>query len=273
MEEKEAKRVSLELMKTLTNLVFVAGVFLSGCSCPQDVLTIASPYHSASELVGRYHVVGTSVENRQIECSVLGKGEDGILIIASIHGNENGGTPLVLQLTEYLHQHQNLLRGRKVVFLPVANPDGVFYNSRFNARGVDLNRNFSAANRRNNEQFGHTALSEPEARIIKQLIEEYSPDRIVTIHQGLECIDYDGPGKALADRMAEYCSLPIRKIGAQPGSLGSYAGETLGIPIITFELPRRHGGFNSKRLWEQYGTALVAAVVYPEKAKLTKADF
>jgi protein MpaA len=268
MEEKEAKRVSLGLMKILTNLVFVTGVFLAGCSCPQDVLTIASPYHSASELVGRYHVVGTSVENRQIECLVLGEGEDVVLIIASIHGNENAGTPLVLQLTEYLYQHKDILQGRQVVFLPVANPDGVFYNCRFNTRGVDLNRNFSAANRRNNAQFGHTALSEPEARIIKQLIEECSPDRIVTIHQGLDCIDYDGPGKMLAERMAQYCSLPIKKIGEQSGSLGSYAGETLGIPIITIELPWRHGGFNSKCLWEQYGAVLVAAVVHPEKVKL-----
>ena len=255
----------IEKMKILTNLVFVTGVFLSGCSCPQDILTITSPYHSASEMVGRYHVVGTSIENRQIECLVLGKGEDVVLIIASIHGNENGGTPLVLQLTEYLHQHPDLLRGRKVVLLPVANPDGVFYNYRFNARGVDLNRNFSAANRRNIAQFGHTALSEPEARIIKQLVEEYLPDRIVTIHQGLDCIDHDGPGKALAERMAQYCSLPVKKLGAQPGSLGSYAGETLGIPIITLELPWRHGGFNSKHLWDKYGAALVTAVVYLER--------
>ncbi len=188
-----------------------------------------------------------------------------VFVIASIHGNENGGTPLVLQLTEYLHQHRDLLQGRKVVLLPVANPDGVFYNSRFNTRGVDLNRNFSTTNRRNNAQFGHTALSEPEARIIKQLIEEYSPDRIVTIHQGLDCVDYDGPGKELAERMAQYCSLPIRKLGAQYGSLGSYAGEALGIPIITLELPWRHGGFNSKHLWDKYGAALVSVVVYPER--------
>ena len=268
MEEKEAKRGGLELMKTVTNLVFVAGLFLAGCSCPRDVLTIASPYHSASELVGRYHVVGTSVENRQIECLVLGQGEDVVFVIASIHGNENAGTPLALQLAKYLNRHKDILQDRQVVLLPVANPDGVFYNCRFNARGVDLNRNFSAANRRNIEQFGDTALSEPEARIIKQLIEEYSPGRIVTIHQGLDCIDYDGPGKALAERMAQYCSLPIKKLGARPGSLGSYAGETLGIPIITIELPRVHEGFNSKRLWEQYGAVLVAAVVYPEEAKL-----
>jgi len=232
---------------------------LGGCYSPTIAPVVIADLH-------RY-VVGVSVEGRPVECLVIGEGEDVILIIASIHGNENAGTPLVLQLAEYLQQHPHLLRGRKVVLLPVANPDGVVYNSRCNARGVDLNRNFAAANRRNNAQFGHTALSEPEARIIDRLVRQHTPNRIVTIHQGLDCIDYDGPGKALADRMAQHCSLSVRKIGAQPGSLGSYAGETLGVPIITLELPWRHGGFNSERLWQLYGTALIAAVVYPEKVK------
>ena len=233
-------------------------------------MTIAWPYNWQSQLARRYDVAGTSVENRPIESLVLGRGDDVIFVIASIHGNENVGTPLILQLTEYLYQHQNLLKGRKVVLLPVANPDGVFYNSRFNARGVDLNRNFSADNRRNNEQFGQAGLSEPEARIIGELIETHNPDRIVTIHQiskGTGCIDYDGPGKELAEHMGQYCPLAVKKIGAQPGSLGSYAGETLDIAIITVELPREHGGFNSQRLWQRYGGALVAAVLYPEKSK------
>ena len=261
-------------MRKLINFILITGVFLSGCAGPQksniDKLIISSPYHAASQWVGRYHVVGTSVENRQIECLVLGEGEDVALIMASIHGNENVGTPLVLQLTEYLQQHRHLLRGRKIVLLPVANPDGVFYNCRFNAHGVDLNRNFQAANRRNNAQFGQTALSEPEARVIEQLIRQYAPDRIVTIHQPLSCIDYDGPGEAMANCMARYCDLHIRKLGAKPGSLGSYAGETLGIPIITFELPNRHGGFNSEQLWERYGAALIAAVVYPDRVKINE---
>ena len=84
----------------------------------------------------------------------------------------------------------------------MANPDGVFYNSRFNAHGVDLNRNFQAANRRNNARFGQTALSEPEARVIEQLIRQYAPDRIVTIHQPLSCIDYDGPAVIVARKVS-----------------------------------------------------------------------
>ena len=150
------------------------------------------------------------------------------------------------------------------MILPVANPDGAAYNTRYNANKVDLNRNFATANRINNAEFGRTALSEPEARAIQQLIRQYNPDRIVSIHQSQSCIDYDGPGYAIAGRMAQYCGLPVKKVGAKPGSLGSYAGLTLGIPIITLELSQSDSGVSSDSLWQRYGKALLAAVTYPE---------
>jgi len=67
--------------------------------------------------------------------------------------------------------------------------------------------------------------------------------------------------------MARYCDLPVRKLGARPGSLGSYAGENLRIPIITFELPCDADSLDSKSLWTRYGSALIAAVLYPDIAK------
>jgi len=138
------------------------------------------------------------------------------------------------------------------------------HNSRFNANGVDLNRNFPASNRVKDKRSGATAFSEPEARLVKQLIEQYSPDRIISIHQPLACIDYDGPGTTLAARMAQYCSLPVKKLGAKPGSLGSYAGVDLGIPIITFEMRQNDSKLNSDTLWRRYGKALIAAIIYPD---------
>jgi protein MpaA len=132
---------------------------------------------------------------------------------------------------------------------------------------VDLNRNFPSANRINERQSGAAALSEPEARVIKQLIEQYAPDRIVSLHQPFSCIDYDGPGTTLAVRMAQYCNLPVKKMGAIPGSLGSYAGVDLGIPIITFEMRQNDSGLDSNILWQRYGKALVAAIVYPERVQ------
>jgi protein MpaA len=202
-----------------------------------------------------------------LEYVVFGQGRDVILVLATIHGNEPAGTPLVLRLAKYLQRHPLMLRGRMVVLVPMANPDGRVNNRRSNANGVDLNRNFETANRRNNRKFGHRALSEPESRFIHLLIRQYKPDRIISIHQPLTCIDYDGPAKALAQCMARYCDLPVRKLGAKPGSLGSYAGETLSIPIITFELPRDASRAAPESVWAKYGNALVAAVLYSDLAK------
>ena len=196
---------------------------------------------------------------------VLGEGRDVIFVLAAIHGNEQAGIPLCRRLYDYLLQHSNLLVGRKLVIMPIANPDGVAHNQRQNARGIDLNRNFEAANRQNSARYGFSALSEPESRVIKEVIRQHAPDRIVTLHEPLSCIDYDGPGKALAERMGQYCDLPVKKLGANPGSLGAYAGVTLGIPIITVEYPKGSGALEADILWTKYGRMLLAAVVYPQR--------
>ena len=89
--------------------------------------------------------------------------------------------------------------------------------------------------------------------------------RIVSIHQPLNCIDYDGPGQALAARMADSCRLSVRKLGARPGSLGSFTGEEKGIPTVTMELPREASQLSEEALWSRYGPAMLAAVTFPRQ--------
>jgi len=257
---------NLSMMSTAWALLAVLS--LAGCYqpvSPPEIIAERRPSPVIS--LPEQRIVGMSVRGRPIWCTVLGQGQDVTFILAAIHGDEPAGTPLVQRLAEYLQSRPNLLAGRKVVLLPVANPDGMAYNSRYNAKGVDINRNFAAANRQNNAQNGYTPLSEPEARAIASVIRQYSPDRIVSIHQPLTCIDYDGPAWPLANYLAQHCDLPIRKIGAQPGSLGSYGGLTLQIPIITLELPHGADRLSQDSLWQRYGTCLLSAVVYPSRAK------
>jgi len=208
-------------------------------------------------------LLGRSLEDRPIVYSVLGGGDDVVLVIATIHGNEKAGTPIVHRIEEYLKANRQLLSGRKVVLVPNVNPDGCFHNRRFNARGVDLNRNFSAVNRVNNRVNGASAFSEPESRIIEKLISEHSPDRIIVFHEPLDCLDYDGPGFSLAMHMGNYCNLEVSKLGARPGSLGSYAGVGLGIATITVELKKEDGELGQDALWGRYGTMLLAGITYP----------
>ena len=214
--------------------------------------------------------LGKSFEGRPIECIVHGDGPDVLMVIATIHGNEAAGTPLIAVFSEWLISHPAELVGRQVVIVPVANPDGFAANKRFNARGVDLNRNFPAGNWKEKQAekvslHGHAPLSEPESRILMQVVCRYFPNRVVSIHQPLVCIDYDGPGLPLAKAMAAKCDLPVKKLGGRPGSFGSFVGETLGKPIITLELPKE-AGMDEKILWQHYGKSLIAALRFSGKS-------
>jgi protein MpaA len=150
--------------------------------------------------------------------------------------------------------------------MATANPDGKVAITRGNARGVDLNRNFPSGNRVNNATNGPGGLSEPEAVAIDQIIRKYRPDRIVTLHQPLACVDYDGPAQDLAERMAGHCDLPVKKLGARPGSLGSYAGETLNIPTVTLEMLKNDTWLSDIQLWNRYGSSLLTAINSPNAA-------
>jgi protein MpaA len=188
------------------------------------------------------------------------------MIIATIHGDEAAGTPLTHRLHRHLLANPGLVDGRRVVLIPVANPDGLHRRRRTNVHGIDLNRNFPASNFRTTRRHGKKPLSEPEAQALQRMILRYAPSRIVSIHQPVSCIDWDGPGEKLARAMAETCSLKAKRIGSRPGSLGSWVGLELKKPIITLELPRSADRLTEDQLWRRYGRMMVQAVVFPDLA-------
>ena len=50
-------------------------------------------------------VIGLSVEGRPIRCQVYGDGPDVIWYIATIHGNEAAGTPLMAEFVDWLKKN------------------------------------------------------------------------------------------------------------------------------------------------------------------------
>jgi protein MpaA len=245
----------------LTGAYTLTTVF--ACGCAELTRTVDNFLHLRPSNI---HVAGRSVQGRSIEYSVHGRSEQTIFILGAIHGNEPASAVLVRSLQNYLTDNPQLkfLIDKRVVVLPVANPDGLAAGTHANANNVNLNRNFQAANRINSAKFGFKPLSEPESKAITKLIEKYKPDLIVSVHQPLGCVDFDGPAGEVAAVVSEACGLPVRKLGAMPGSLGSYAGETLNIPIITLELPRGTENLSEPMLWELYRAALLCAIEFPE---------
>lgn len=214
-------------------------------------------------MVSEPSVLTHSVEGRPVEYYNIGSGDDVVLVIGGIHGNEPASSMLAHELIDRLDS--DILGDRRVIVVPASNPDGLAAGTRHNARGVDLNRNFPADNRENIPRYGLEGFSEPESRALAELQQKYRPDRIISIHQPLECIDFDGPGLEIAQAMAEYCELPVKQLGAMPGSYGSYAGIEFGIPIITFEMRRGDEQYSHEQLWQMYGGAIMAGIFYPEK--------
>jgi protein MpaA len=209
-------------------------------------------------------VIGHSVGGRPIMSEIYGAGEATILIIATIHGNESVGTPLVQKLGEYLLANPEVLEGKRVIVVPVANPDGMEANRRANVRGVDLNRNFPAFNYTATRNHGTAPLSEPESQALHDLILNRNPKLIISIHQPLACIDYDGPADGVARAMSSNSRLPLKKLGSLAGSLGSFAGVSRKTPIVTVEFSRSADSLSAQAMWDRYGRMLLVGICYPQ---------
>jgi len=261
----------IQTTRPLALMLMLAPFWSAGCLRPVSGPQEARPGRTGP-LPVRSLVAGWSVEGRPIDCLVLGDGDEVVLIMASIHGNEPAGTPLVSRLVDHLMEQPATVDGLRVVVIPVANPDGFALGRRQNVNGVDLNRNFPASNYHASDSHGAEALSEPESLALRGLLDTFKPRRIVSLHQpinyGDPCIDYDGPAAGLAHAMAERCDLPVMKLGGRGGSLGSYAGQTLNIPIITVELPREATDWDASMLWDRYGDMLLTALQPPEAVSM-----
>ncbi len=208
---------------------------------------------------------GTSREGRPIEYAVFGEGPVTVLLLAGIHGNEEAGTPLLEELAARFAAYGvglPWMRGKRVVVLPALNPDGLAANRRYNADGIDLNRNFPARNFADSRRRGDEPLSEPESRALHDLVLELRPHHVLTFHMPVGVIDYDGPAGELAQRVSETCGLPVKQLGSRPGSLGSWLGVDLAIPTLTVELPASAHGITRAEAWERYGQLLRVAIAY-----------
>ena len=105
---------------------------------------------------------------------------------------------------------------------------------------------------------------------LMKAVDLFRPTKIVTIHSRANCVDYDGPARDLANLMAREAGYRVRRIGALPGSFGSYAGLQRGIPTITLELDRTYRLDEGSILWRRHGSALLAAVRWSPDRSLAK---
>ena len=162
-----------------------------------------------------------------------------MLVVGVIHGDEAAALTIASDL---------LLTpppaGTEVVVVPDLNPDGVVHDTRQNAAGVDLNRNFpyrwTALGKRGDQQYsGRAALSEPESRAMAGLIEALRPTVSVWFHQPVGVVDESGGSVAVETRFSQVLGLPLRRLERYHGSATSWENVTFpATSAFVVELPR-----------------------------------
>lgn len=223
-----------------------------------------------------YSVQGKAILEAHFPASPENKSAPRILFIGGIHGDEYSSVSVTFKWLNKLRKHHS--GAFDWHFLPVLNPDGLLQrkSSRVNANKVDLNRNFipapefseplehwqKRAKKRLRYYPGHKPLSEPESRVIHDLIDQYRPTVIVSVHAPHGILDFDGgiqPPRKLGP-------LHLRQLGTYPGSLGNYGWFVKNIPVVTIELPYA-GIMPSKRDINRMWTDLVRWLKYKSQRK------
>lgn len=245
-----------------------------------------------------------TVKDNPLLFITFGTGNDSTLILSAVHPDELTPVPMGFRLAKHLSEHPELVAAdQQVVIAPLVNPDGFLipkYPSRTNARGVDTNRNFftldwyekslswwKTLKRKKLSHFpGHFPNSEVETIFQVRLIDQFQPDKILSVHAPLGFIDYDGPGdqkllvrndtekqaKALAAAISRKSNnYRVVDYSFYPGSLGNFAGNERHIPTITLELATTDAR-KVNSYWNQFLPGLLQAVSFPFKKTIEKTN-
>ncbi len=219
-------------------------------------------------------VIGTSVEGRAIESYTWGTGDSRLLFVGGVHGGyEWNSVLLAYQFMEYLDANPEIIpSGISVTVVPSANPDGIFKvtgkegrftaadviadetvqaSARFNARDVDLNRNFNCKWQPESTWRGQTVsagtapFSEPEAAALRDFILAEKPDAVVFWHSQANAVYASECENGILPRTRDVMNTYAKAAGYPAvDSFDAYAitGDAEGwlasvnIPAITVEL-------------------------------------
>jgi protein MpaA len=166
-------------------------------------------------------VIGHSAHGREIRAERVGAADAPVqvLVVGDVHGNEPAGEAIVRALRAVS------LDGVAFWLVRTGNPDGRAANTRQNARGVDLNRNFPyrwARGARGTYYPGRAQGSEPETKAIMRLVKRVRPRLAIYYHQHMGItVRARGVDASLQRLYARRSGLPLR-------SLPDYHGTAIG---------------------------------------------
>jgi murein peptide amidase A len=183
-------------------------------------------------------VFGRSVDGRPLVADVLGadSAPRKLLLVGCIHGNECAGRAILQAL-----QRKPVPAGVQLWLVPSMNPDGEAADTRQNAHGVDLNRNFPYQWSPGGGPIyyaGPRPSSEPETRAAERLIARVKPEVTIWYHQHEDLVDMAGGDRGVARRYAQLSGLRATCLPFLPGTASAWSNHNLpGTTSFVVELP------------------------------------
>lgn len=238
--------------------------------------------------------IGISVQGRTVQATRIGDGGPALLVIGGIHGDEANTERLVRGLNEAFATASS--PSASLYFLPAANPDGLAAGTRWNARGVDLNRNWPTRDWREDPRTsggirsgagGSAPGSEPEVRALaewlrNELLPRHETLWVLSYHSAYPPLGAVQPGYLRSGEPAEEASDLAETIAVRIGSkyLASWPGltgelihwcATNGIVAVDIELPTRDSPHPSPTPEDESLIDTHAALLEELLLKITKA--
>jgi len=193
-------------------------------------------------------MIGASVQARPIVAYRLGTpGGRVVVVVGSIHGHEQTGETIAQRLRD----STPIPAGIDLWVILSANPDGTAANSRTNANGVNLNRNFTArweaidcaAYARS--CAGPGGASEPETQALQSFIATIRPTVSVCWHGPDNVVDealvYGANNKAVLGAYASIAGMRVATVPCSPsgyctGNATQYSNSNFGGSSFVVEL-------------------------------------
>ncbi|MEO0198603.1 MAG: M14 family zinc carboxypeptidase [candidate division WOR-3 bacterium] len=160
-----------------------------------ELIQLAQNYSSICKL----DTIGFSIQNRPIlslkisDNPHLNEPEPMVRIVGAHHGNEWISAEVPFLYAKYLLENyttdsevRSLVNHRQIYIIPILNPDGHVVQTRQNAAGVDLNRNYGYIK----YSAGTSPYSEPETRSMHEFSKSKPFNLSLSFHSGAIYVNY-----------------------------------------------------------------------------------
>jgi hypothetical protein len=234
-----------------------------------------------------------SVLGRPIIAKNIGDGCRKYLFIGTHHGDEPQGGRVLELFYDYLVDHPEAVpEDAEVWVVPYLNPDGLAVGTRWNARGVNLNRNYLTNDWGSYDVTSASSLelsgivpisdmsvivtgtpftfnypgskpfSEPETTAVANLCVHTSFRAMISIHDAEGCVYWGQTGADLAYLFSNWTGLPVAGGLSISGDATRWFGQTTGGAATTIEMTAAQADANPTVTFNGYLPALLASLYY-----------